>query len=311
MSDDVTTYFNEILRYDLLKPEQEIKYAQKVQQMVLLLQSKENLKKQLSREPSLQELADYNKISEPTINKTLYLGQRARQRMIEANLRLVVSIAKKYQNRGLELLDLIQEGSLGLDRAVEKFDPTKGYRFTTYAYWWIWQAITRAITYQGRTIRLPSHIVEKLNGIKKAQRQLSQELGRTPTIAEVATRVNLNIDHLWKLLTLNKKPISLDLLIGDDQDLRLGDIVEPEGSCEAIESLSLSSLKSLLYQHFTTKLTPRQQQVLTLRFGLNDDEMTLSAIGDRMGLCRERVRQIEKQGLEKLKESKSLSQALF
>jgi RNA polymerase nonessential primary-like sigma factor len=185
-ADMVRTYLHEIGRVPLLTHEQEIVYGKQVQQMMALLDAKEALAQELDRDPTDTEWANRVSLSETELHQVVRQGQRAKQKMIEANLRLVVAIAKKYQKRNLEFLDLIQEGTLGLERGVEKFDPMRGYKFSTYAYWWIRQAITRAIAQQARTIRLPIHITEKLNKIKKVQRELTQELGHSPSPAEIA-----------------------------------------------------------------------------------------------------------------------------
>lgn len=190
-ADMVRTYLHEIGRVPLLTHEQEIVYGKQVQKMMTLLEKKEQLANQLGREPSVLEWTKHVQLGEEEVNKALQQGNRAKRKMIEANLRLVVAIAKKYQKRNMEFLDLIQEGSLGLERGVEKFDPTKGYKFSTYAYWWIRQAITRAIAQQARTIRLPIHITEKLNKIKKTQRELAQQLGRSATPGEIAQALEL------------------------------------------------------------------------------------------------------------------------
>ena len=186
-ADMVRTYLREIGRVPLLTREQEIVYGKQVQQMMSLLEAKSDLVKKLRREPTLKEWAEQVQKSEAELNEALRAGQRSKRHMIEANLRLVVAIAKKYQKRNMEFLDLIQEGTMGLERGVEKFDPTRGYKFSTYAYWWIRQAITRAIAEKARTIRLPIHITERLNKIKKARQQLSQQLGRTPTLIDILT----------------------------------------------------------------------------------------------------------------------------
>jgi RNA polymerase nonessential primary-like sigma factor len=303
-ADMVRAYLHEIGRVPLLTHEQEIVYGKQVQKMMALVEKKEELHKKLKQEPDLQQWTEYVQMSEEELKKTLRAGNWAKKKMIEANLRLVVAIAKKYQKRNMEFLDLIQEGSLGLERGVEKYDPTKGFKFSTYAYWWIRQAITRAIAQQARTIRLPIHITEKLNKIKKTQRELSQKLGRQPTPSEIAVELELDTAQIREYLSVARQPISLDVRVGDNQDTELSELLEDEGPSPdsyTTQELLRQDLKNLL-----SELTPQQREVLSLRFGLEDgNELSLAKIGQRMNLSRERVRQLEHQALSHLRRRRS------
>ncbi|MBD1904623.1 RNA polymerase sigma factor, RpoD/SigA family [Funiculus sociatus GB2-A5] len=299
-ADMVRTYLHEIGRVPLLTHEQEIVYGKQVQQMMALLEAKDALAETLQREPTHQEWADHVQLSEAELDRVIKLGTRAKRKMIEANLRLVVAIAKKYQKRNMEFLDLIQEGTLGLERGVEKFDPMRGYKFSTYAYWWIRQAITRAIAQQARAIRLPIHITEKLNKIKRVQRELAQKLGRSATPGEIAEALELEPALIREYLNIARQPISLDVRVGDNQDTELQDLLEDDGPTPdhymTQESLR-QDLDSLL-----AELTPQQREVLTLRFGLDDgNELSLAKVGERLNLSRERVRQLEHQALAHLR----------
>jgi RNA polymerase nonessential primary-like sigma factor len=299
-TDMVRTYLHEIGRVPLLTHEQEVIYGKQVQRMMVLLEAQEKLAAKLQRLPSEQEWAKSMDLEPAILKQELLQGQRAKQKMIEANLRLVVSIAKKYQKRNLEFLDLIQEGSLGLERGVEKFDPMKGYKFSTYAYWWIRQAITRAIAQQARTIRLPIHITEKLNKIKRTQRELAQAKGRAATPIEIAQALELEPEQVREYLLIARQPISLDIRVGDNQDTELKELLEDDNPSPEEYTTQQSLRKDL--EALMADLTPQQQQVLKLRFGLEDGQgLSLAKVGQRLNLSRERVRQLERQALDRMR----------
>jgi RNA polymerase nonessential primary-like sigma factor len=299
--DLVRSYLRDIGRVPLLSHEQEITLGRQVQELMALDEQREELKLRAGgEEPNELQLAEAAGLTPQLLRRRLQAGRRAKERMVAANLRLVVSVAKKYTRRNMELLDLIQEGTIGLVRGVEKFDPTRGYKFSTYAYWWIRQGITRAIAEKSRTIRLPIHITETLNKLKKGQRELSQELGRTPTVSELAIAVELPEEEVKELLCRARQPVSLETKVGDGEDTELLDLLAGDGvlPSELVDGECLKGdLRALLEQ-----LPELQGKVLKMRYGIDGEEpMSLTGIGRILGISRDRVRNLERDGLASLR----------
>ena len=298
--DSIRVYLQEIGRIRLLRPDEEIELARKIADLLQLEELAAQFETDHGHYPDTKEWAALVDMPLIKFRRRLMLGRRAKEKMVQSNLRLVVSIAKKYMNRGLSFQDLIQEGSLGLIRAAEKFDHEKGYKFSTYATWWIRQAITRAIADQSRTIRLPVHLYETISRIKKTTKTLSQEFGRKPTEEEIAESMEMTIEKLRFIAKSAQLPISLETPIGKEEDSRLGDFIEAD-----IENPEQDVAKNLLREDLEgvlATLSPRERDVLRLRYGLDDGRMkTLEEIGQIFDVTRERIRQIEAKALRKLR----------
>jgi RNA polymerase nonessential primary-like sigma factor len=299
-SDAVRSYLKSIGRVPLLTREEEIILGKQVKTMMELLERRQALQQELGDEPTDEMWAQRVNLTVSELKALMHTGDRAKTKMVQANLRLVVSIAKKYTGRDLDLLDLIQEGSIGLNRGVEKFDPAKGYRFSTYAYWWIRQAMTRAIAEKSRVVRLPIHITETLNKIKKAQRELTQHLGRSASVDEIAQHLDLKPTHIRTCLQHARKPLSLEVRVGDNHDTELADLLE--GDHDSPEQTITQRLLKADLDKLMGILTPQQREVLSLRFGLADgNALSLAMVGQRLNISRERVRQIQQQAVCKLR----------
>jgi len=290
--DPVRMYLKEIGKVNLLTSEEEVELAQAMgagSEAQIQLEEMEKAGEEIPAEVRAE------------LDKLIAKGEAAKQRLAEANLRLVVSIAKRYVGRGMQFLDLIQEGNLGLIKAVEKFDYVKGFKFSTYATWWIRQAITRAIADQARTIRIPVHMVETINKVIRVSRQLLQELGHDPSPEEIAKEMSMPVDKVREILKIAQEPVSLETPIGEEEDSHLGDFIPDEDASEPAEAASFTLLKEQLVEVLGT-LTPREEKVLKLRFGLEDGRTrTLEEVGKEFNVTRERIRQIEAKALRKLR----------
>ena len=300
IEDPVRMYLKEIGKVPLLSADEEIELAQKMEAGSVAVEKIPLLKERLKETEDAQEKEEIQ-----AEIKALQLeadrGSNAKKRLAEANLRLVVSIAKRYVGRGMLFLDLIQEGNLGLIKAVEKFDYRKGYKFSTYATWWIRQAITRAIADQARTIRIPVHMVETINKLIRVSRQLLQELGREPTPEEIAEEMKMPVERVREILKISQEPVSLETPIGEEEDSHLGDFIKDDNVPVPAEAATFTLLKEQLEEVLET-LTEREQKVLTLRFGLEDGRArTLEEVGKEFNVTRERIRQIEAKALRKLR----------
>jgi RNA polymerase primary sigma factor len=288
VSDPVKMYLHEIGRYRLLTAQQEVELAMQVEAGK-------------RAEERLAEAGEFTVEDRTLLQKEARRGEIAKRRLVEANLRLVVSIARNYVGRGMALLDLIQEGNLGLMRAVERFDYRRGFKFSTYASWWIRQAVTRAIADQARTIRVPIHVVDMINKLIRVQRDLSQHYGREPTIEEIASELDMEVERVSELSEIAQTPVSLETPVGEEEDSTLGDFVEDRTAEVPVEAATFRLLQGYL-AHALENLSDRERQVLIMRFGLEDGRVrTLEEVGDHFKVTRERVRQLETKALAKLR----------
>ena len=294
--DSVRSYLRDIGRIPLLEHDEEILLGRQVQRMMVLKEMKKEL------ELDTEGLAGAMDLTEKQIRKEMRDGERAKDKMVTANLRLVVSVAKKYTKRNMELLDIIQEGTIGLVRGVEKFDPGRGYKFSTYAYWWIRQGITRAIAEKSRAIRLPIHITENLNKLKKAQRELSQMKGQMPNVFELAAHLDLTVDEIKDLMCKARQPTSLEIKIGENRDTALIDLLEDETQLPE-NILEIQYIKEDI-RELIKELPEMQAAVISMRYGIGDEmlePMSMTAIGQVLNMSRDRVRTLEHKALRALR----------
>tara|TARA_B100000519_G_C14218414_1_gene426251 strand:+ start:400 stop:1356 length:957 start_codon:yes stop_codon:yes gene_type:complete len=300
--DSVRSYLRDIGRIPLLEHDEEILLGRQVQRLMELEDKRNEVKDQFNREISDAELAEHLNVDYKELRRDLRNGQKAKDKMVTANLRLVVSVAKKYTKRNMELLDIIQEGTIGLVRGVEKFDPGRGYKFSTYAYWWIRQGITRAIAEKSRAIRLPIHITENLNKLKKAQRELSQINGYMPTVFELSDYLELSVDEIKDLMCKARQPTSLEIKIGENRDTALIDLLEDETQLPdfILERQHIKDDMRALIQD----LPEMQAAVISMRYGIGDEmlePMSMTSIGQVLNMSRDRVRTLENKAIKSLR----------
>ncbi|WP_293136773.1 RNA polymerase sigma factor, RpoD/SigA family [Okeania sp. SIO3I5] len=302
VDDAVGALFKQMSRYPLLSQKEEIELARQIQELVIFEQLPERLANDLGRVPTKAEVAAAAGLTEVQLESRLHQCRAAKRRMISSNLRLVVSIAKRYLNRGVPFLDLIQEGALGLNRATEKFDPEKGYKFSTYAYWWIRQGITRTIANQGRTIRLPVHVVEQINKLKRVYRDLRRSLNRIPSDTEIAKALEISLQQLRNLQQIRRKTLSLNHRLGTDENTELLDFLEDNENTTPEAQMNDMMMRQDILEVLNHVLSDREQDVITLRYGLMTGEPhTLDEVSRMINLSRERVRQIQAKAMRKLR----------
>ena len=304
--DSVRAYLRDIGRIPLLEHDEEIMLGRQVQRLMELEKIREELKVELGQEINDRTLCDNTSNDWKELRRELRDGKKAKEKMVTANLRLVVSVAKKYTKRNMELLDIIQEGTIGLVRGVEKFDPHRGYKFSTYAYWWIRQGITRAIAEKSRAIRLPIHVTENLNKLKKAQRELSQRNGLMPTVFQLADELELTVDEIKDLMCKARQPTSLEIKIGENKDTALIDLLEDETQIPE-KLLEASCIKEDI-RELIKDLPEMQAAVISMRYGIGEEilePMSMTAIGQVLNMSRDRVRTLENKAIRGLREANS------
>jgi RNA polymerase primary sigma factor len=300
--DAVGAFFKDMARYPLLKPEEEIELARQIKGMAEIELYRQTVLEERGTAATMAEIAAQFNLEQKQLEQQFHLSRVAKRKMVRSNLRLVVSIAKRYLNRGVPFLDLIQEGALGLHRATEKFDPDKGYKFSTYAYWWIRQGITRTIANDARTIRLPIHVVEKLNKLKRIQRDLKRDLQRNPTEAELALALEIPVEQLRHLQQVRRQSLSLNHRVGKGEDTELMDLLEDGANLSPEEQMGESMMRQEIWEILGNVLTEREKDVISLRYGLlTSQPCTLEEVGGMFNLSRERVRQIQSKAMRKLR----------